>query len=112
MNEAAQLLQSGLNVLVVPLLLVARATRKKLATDPNKPTLHEGVIFALMLSFGLGLGYAQHNLNPMPAMSVTDIWWVQGFLFFGALVLADLGADATSTKTEKAAAAIEAANPK
>ncbi len=112
MNEAASLVQSGLSVLIVPLLLAVRALRKKFATDPNKPTINEGVIFGIMFVLGLGLAYAQHSVNPAPALSVTDLWWVQGFLFFAAFVLADLGADATSVKTEKAAAAVEAANPK
>lgn len=112
MNEAANLLQSGLSVLLVPILLGARALRKKFAIDPEKPTLPEAIIYALMGGLGLGLAYAQHSVNPLPAMTVVDLWWVQGLLFFGALIVADIGVDATSTKTAHAAEAIRAANPK
>lgn len=112
MNEAAQLLQTGLSVLLVPILLTSRALRKKFATDPSKPTLHEAWIYLSMALMSGGLSYAQHSVAPAPVASLTDLWWVQGLLFFAALILADLGVDATSIKTPSALADIRAGAPK
>ncbi len=65
---------------------------------------------ALMFILSLGLSYAQNSVAPDAVMSVVDVWWVQGILFFGALFLADVGVDATSIKTAKAQSDIAIAN--
>lgn len=110
MQDVSQLVQTGLSVLLVPILLLSRFIRLKFAADPNKPTLHESVIYSIMAALSLGLAFAQHSLQQLPPQSVVDFWWVQGILFFAALCGADMGVDATSTKTVGSAIKIAEAN--
>jgi len=110
MNEAAQLLQTALGLLLVPVLLGVRALRKKFAEDPDKPTINEAIIYGIMLVLGMALAYGQHTVvSGIAAVSVVDLWWVQGILFFMALAVSDIGVDATSTKTASSQAKIAAA---
>ena len=98
MNESAQLVQSSLSLLIVPLFLLGRGLRKKFHFDDTKPVLPEAVIYGGWAALSVGLAFAQNRVSPIVATGVVDLWWVQGLLFFGALVLADLGSDATSIK--------------
>lgn len=111
MTDVSQLLSQALGVLFVPILLLSRWLRLKFAADPNKPTLPEWSIYAIMLALTMGLSYGQQSLQPfMQPETVAQIWWVQGLLFFIALLVTDLGADATSTKSVSNAAKIDVAN--
>ena len=115
MNEAAALLQQALGALVLPTLLGIRAVRKKFALDPDKPTIHEGIIILAMAVVGFGLSYASWMVNPLPPNDLLSLWFVQGFLYFIALLLGDMGMDATSIKSasaERKIATIEANNMK
>jgi hypothetical protein len=109
-DPVSQLLHSALNGLFVAVLLLMRAIRKKFATDPDKPTINEGIIYGVALILSLALCYAQNSVSPPDITSVVDLWWVQGILFFGALFIADVGVDATSIKTQKAQEQIAVAN--
>lgn len=110
MNEAAQLLQTAIGVLLVPILLGVRVLRKKFAEDPKKPTINEGIIYALMCVMSFAIAWGQNSVAHVQAASVVDLWWVQGLLMFLALAVADIGVDATSTKTAESQAKITAAN--
>ncbi len=104
------LLQSGLQLLLIPLTLGIRRLRQVFAMDPNKPTINEGVIQLLMCVCGLGLAYSAWAINHARPTMITDYWFVQGILFYIAMLTFDVGADATSTKTMKAQVAIAQAN--
>jgi hypothetical protein len=110
MNDASALLSTALGALFIPILLFSRWIRLKFASDPDKPTLPEWSIYAIMLILTMGLSYGQWSVQPIPPESVSQLWWVQGILFFIALLVADLGADATSTKSVSNATKIAVAN--
>jgi hypothetical protein len=110
MNDAASLLETALGALFIPILLFSRWIRLKFASDPNKPTLPDWSIYLIMLVLTEGLSFGQYNVQPIAPESVTQVWWVQGLLFFIALLVADLGADATSTKSVTNAPKIAIAN--
>lgn len=105
-NDITSLLTGELSVLLLPLLLIVRAVRKKFALSSTLPTLSEWIISGLMFVAGLGIAFANYRLAGTPAEGLVSLWWIQGLLFGGGLLVMDMGLDATSTKTESAAATI------
>lgn len=108
MDQITGLLHNDLAVLLLPLLLGIRGLRKKFATSSSLPTISEVIITVAMFGFGIAIAYANLGLHPAAAQSVVDIAWVQGILYGVALMLMDLGVDATSTRTADAQRAIAA----
>jgi hypothetical protein len=101
-DPISSLLTNDLGALLLPILLIVRALRKKFMLDPGKPTIPEIVITIMFFVAGFGLAYANVKLHPEQATALTQVAWVQGLLFGGALLFADMGFDATSVKTAEA----------
>lgn len=97
--QITALLKNDLAGLLLPLLLGLRAVRKKFALSQNLPTIREGILVGAMFALGLGLAYANVALHPTEPVTVVDLAWVQGIIFGIALLLMDLGVDATSIQT-------------
>ena len=106
-NPVTALLQNDLGGFLVPLMLGVRALRKKFAISDRLPTLHEAILVVLMLVLGLGLAFANMRLQKDAAQILTQLWWVQGLLFWLGFIIMDIGFDVTSVRTSSAEAAIK-----
>lgn len=101
MDQITNLLNVGLGALLPAFLLGLRDLQRRFAESETAPTWKPFVLPALMLLVSAGLAYGNRAFLP-PATSASGLWWVQGALFYFALLIGDRAAETVYGNVAKA----------